>query len=33
MQSPVHSGVVVDDEVREEIVEFRAIESSMVVSE
>jgi hypothetical protein len=33
MQSPVHSGVVVDDEVQEEIVEFRAIESSMVVSE
>jgi hypothetical protein len=29
----VHSGVVVDDEVREEIVEFRASESLMVVSE
>lgn len=33
MQSPVHSGVVVDDEVQEEIVKFKATESSMVVSE
>jgi hypothetical protein len=33
MQSPVHPGVVVDDEVQEEIVKFGAIESSMVVSE